>query len=305
MPSDLTPSEAVARLKRKAASDGLDLACAHCLDRGQKKLPDVLIISLATPMDDTGCMFLVPVAGRGAFTRAERLSLNGIFGFPGPAPNERLGVVDVLFTSAMSAEGNPGYTGRHLFTDVLHDRELKVFCRAREKSEYEVTARFSQMQFARMTGYDAAIDPELARLAGATLFAGARIRLNGGDGVIAGTGVRHGAGAPSLSVIADMFPMAPGVVLGDAAGVMDRHNLTLAIPLAAVALPETLLTRAAELAASTPVAEHGKLIATELGLAAAMSAGVFQLADPGPAPAETGQRRDFCGNVAEHGTVLI
>ncbi len=303
MPSDLTPSEAVARLKRKAASDGLDLACAHCLDRGQKKLPDVLIISLATPMDDTGCMFLVPVAGRGPSPRRAAFA-QWYLRLPRPGPQRAARVVDVLFTSAMSAEGNPGYPGRHLFTDVLHDRELKVFCRAREKSEYEVTARFSQMQFARMTGYDAAIDPELARLAGATLFAGARIRLNGGDGVIAGTECAMAPGQPSLSVIADMFPMAPGWC-SRCRRVMDRHNLTLAIPLAAVALPETLLTRAAELAASTPVAEHGKLIATELGLAAAMSAGVFQLADPGPAPAETGQRRDFCGNVAEHGTVLI
>ncbi len=281
MTKQRTTSEAVTELNGKSGK--LGIVCAHSLGKLPEAMPDILVVSSAAPACDAGCMFLVPVAGRGAFTRAERLTLNGIPGFIGPAPNERLGVVDVMFTSDMRAEGDDAYTGLHLFTDALLDHDLNVFCRSMEKTEHKAVTRLSRMQFGRMTVFDASLDSELAELAGDTLFAGARIRLNGGDAIIAGTGARCSAGSPSLSVIADLFPMRPEWLLRNKDGVMDRLNLTLAIPLAAVADPEALLRRASALASGrTDDAEA--LAASEDDLASALAGAAFRLADPGSDP---------------------
>lgn len=282
MTKQRTTSDAVAELNGKSGQ--LGIVCAHTLGgKPPEAMPDILVVSSATSACDAGCMFLVPVAGRGAFTRAERLTLNGIPGFIGPAPNERLGVVDVMFTSDMHTEGNTAYTGLHLFTDALLGRDLNVFCRSMEKTEHKAVTRLSRMQFGRMTVFDAPLDPELARLAGDTLFAGARVRLNGGDAIIAGNGARYTSDAPSLSVIADLFPMHPEWLLQDKDGVINRLNLTLAIPLAAVADPEALLRHASALASGrTDDAEA--LAATEDDMAAALAGKTFRLADPGPTP---------------------
>lgn len=281
MTKQRTTSDAVTELNTK--SGPLGIVCAHALGKLPEAMPDILVVSSAASACDAGCMFLVPVAGRGAFTRAERLTLNCIPGFIGPAPNERLGVVDVMFSSDMRAEGEDAYTGLHLFTDALLGRDLNVFCRSMEKTEHKAVTRLSRMQFGRMTVFDAVLDPELAGLAGDTLFAGARVRLNGGDAIIAGTGARCANGSPSLSVIADLFPMRPEWLLRDKDGVMDRLNLTFAIPLAAVPDPEALLRRASALASGrTDDAEA--LAASEDDLASALSKAAFRLADPGPAP---------------------
>ncbi|HIU17594.1 MAG TPA: hypothetical protein IAB01_03965 [Candidatus Avidesulfovibrio excrementigallinarum] len=274
-------TDAVAELNRKAREGSLDVVAAHVLTDAGRAVPDILVFAAAAPAFDAGCMFLVPVAGRGVFTRAAELSLNGVYGFVGPAPNERLGVIDVLFTSDMAAKGGAGYTGLHLFTDAILDHELNVFCRSMENTEHRSVTRLSKMQFARMTIYDAAMDPEFMALAGNTLFPGARLRVNGGDAIVAGSGARSVDEAPSLSLIADLFPMRPELLLCDANGVMARHNLTFAIPMAAVAEPEALLKRVLSLIAGRG-GDASRLAEAEDDLAAALRAGTFHQADPGP-----------------------
>lgn len=282
MTKPLSMTEAVAALKHKMETGILEVRCARAATVEHGRFPDILVYSAAVPAFDTACMFLVPVAGRGAFTRADRLFLNGIPGFIGPAPNERLGVVDVMFTSDMSAQDNPAYTGLHLFTDVLQDHELNVWCRSVEQTEHRAATRLSKMQFGRMTVFDAAVDPELGGLVDEALFPGARIRLNGGNAVIVGSGARYVDGQPSLSVIGDLFPMRPDLLIRDGRGTLDKHNLTFAIPLQAVAQPERLMERAAALAAGTPEAETPLLQEAEEALAADLASGIFRPADPGP-----------------------
>ena len=274
-------TDAMAELNRKTQEGSLEVVAAHACTDSSEGVPDILVFAAAAPAFDSGCMFLVPVAGRGVFTRAADLSLNGVHGFVGPAPNERLGVIDVLFTSDMSAKGTPGYTGLHLFTDALLDHELTVFCRSMENTEHQAVTRLSRMQFARMTIYDAAMDSELMALAGNTFFPGARLWVNGGDAIVAGSGVRSVAEAPSLSLIADLFPMQPDLLLCDADGVITRHNLTFAIPMAAVADPEALLKHVSDLVAARGE-DTSRLAAAEEDLAAALRAGTFHQADPGP-----------------------
>ena len=123
MSNPISTTAAVADLRAKAKAGTLDVALAHDLD-ASGKLPDILVIATQAAASDTGCLFLVPVASRGAFTRAAILGLNDVHGFVGPAPNERLGVIDVLFTSDMTSVSDPSYDGLKLITDALNDKEM-------------------------------------------------------------------------------------------------------------------------------------------------------------------------------------
>ncbi len=62
----------------------------------QRETVDIVTMGFASPIRGTGAMLCVLVAGRGVFTRAEEIRLNGVPGVPGPAPNERLGLVDTM-----------------------------------------------------------------------------------------------------------------------------------------------------------------------------------------------------------------
>ena len=50
---------------------------------------DIVTFGLEGSISGSAMMLLVPVAERGVFTRAEKIWLNRVRGFPGPAPNER------------------------------------------------------------------------------------------------------------------------------------------------------------------------------------------------------------------------
>lgn len=281
MSNTISTTLAVAALRSKAQAGTLDVALAHALD-GSGNLPDILVIATQASAVDTGCLFLVPVAGRGAFTRAGILGLNDVHGFIGPAPNERLGVVDVLFTSDMTSLTNPSYDGLKLFTDILNDKQLKIYCQSLEMTEHHAVTRLSKLQFARMTVYDSVVDKELLAMASANaMFPGARLHLNGADAIVAGSGCRSSDDKPSLALIADMFTMKPELLLTDEAGVLNRHNIVFAIPTASVADPKALMKRAAAIAA-TADADAEKLLAAEKILAAELISDVFHQVDLGP-----------------------
>lgn len=254
---------------------------------GQDKdgpLPEVLIVSQSCSLSDTGAMFLVPVSGRGIFTRAARISLNGIPGFIGPAPNERLGMVDVMYSADMTAEGNPDYTGRHLFFDFLRGARIEVSCLSVEGTAYQSGTTLDVMQFARFFVFDAALDPLLAALSGRAFFAGNTIWLNGGSGLITGCGSRNSPSRPSLSVVADFFPMLQDLLLLNRDNSLARHNLTLAIPVALAGEPRALLARAAELAGQRSPEEVNHLNKAEDHVAEILLSSSFRFVDPGPMP---------------------
>ena len=66
---------------------------------------EVLITAFSSSIRGSAAMVLIPVAERGVFTRARKIWLNGVQGHPGPAPNERLGVVDTLVFADQKIEG--------------------------------------------------------------------------------------------------------------------------------------------------------------------------------------------------------
>jgi putative methanogenesis marker 16 metalloprotein len=121
--------------------------------RGHKfKVGEVDVVTCATRgiMSGTAAMFVVPVTGPGVFARAEKIWLNGIPGTPGPAPNERLGVVDVLIHGTGHSKYNPmGYGGGHLFKDLLEGKEVHVEMESIEGRYYESHFKLKDLDFAR------------------------------------------------------------------------------------------------------------------------------------------------------------
>lgn len=207
---------------------------------------DLDVVTLAFSSSLAGCavMVVVPVAGRGDFTRAESISLNGVEGFPGPAPNERMGIVDTLiFSEKERKDHDPEYRGADLIYDLLRGNSIEVECLTEEGGFYTNSFRLPDIQFARMYTYNSrlpttAADPRTEGNAVATpwdvLRAGYKVLLNRAEAVIIGSGIRSKPEALSLSLAADLFSMdvemlSPPQEGGDGLG----HN-TIAIPIPVV-----------------------------------------------------------------------
>jgi len=79
----------------------------------------------------------IPVAERDEFERADGVWLNDVPAFPGPCPNERLGIVDVIVYGTAPANTNPEYGGGHLFRDIVEGKEIEV----RVKTENKIIER--------------------------------------------------------------------------------------------------------------------------------------------------------------------
>ncbi len=111
---------------------------------------DVVTCATRSVMSGTAAMFVVPVSGPGSFTRAEKIWLNGVPGVPGPAPNERLGVVDALIHGTAHSRYDPReYGGGHLFRDLLEGKEIYAEVESAEGKFFESHFTIHDLEFAR------------------------------------------------------------------------------------------------------------------------------------------------------------
>ncbi|HPH35250.1 MAG TPA: homocysteine biosynthesis protein, partial [Methanoregulaceae archaeon] len=103
-----------AELKRQVA-DGEHLSVA-----------DVDVVTTATfgIMSGTLALMHIPVSAPGTFHHAAKAWLNGVPAIPGPCPNERLGVVDLVVFGTSRA--NQSYGGGHLFRDLVEGSEVEI-----------------------------------------------------------------------------------------------------------------------------------------------------------------------------------
>jgi len=180
---------------------------------------DVAVFAFGASMRGCAGMILVPVAGRGVFTRAESITLNAVPAHPGPAPNERLGVVDAQIFSDQTADwlqDGPVAPGAQVLLDVLDNRKIQVECQSIDGGVFHNAFRMDEVEFARMVTYNTFLPARLhltrdgrppAHLA--MLRTGSTIFLNGASGVVIGDGTRSAPGKASLSLSADMLQMAP------------------------------------------------------------------------------------------------
>ncbi|MHC1605155.1 MAG: methanogenesis marker 16 metalloprotein [Candidatus Methanofastidiosia archaeon] len=215
------------------------------LREGKRITPgDVDVVTTGTCgiMSGTAAILSIPVAERRRFGKADKLFLNDVMAFPGPCPNESLGIVDAVVYGTSYA--NNEYGGGHLFRDMAEGKKIGVRVEADNKIfEKEVT--MSDMGFARMvttrtscknyvgflnsekhefksifsvTGLKGPYKElsvsgcgEINPLENDPLFGiigvGTKILVNGAVGYVMGEGTRSNREKPNLSVYADMKRM--------------------------------------------------------------------------------------------------
>jgi len=202
---------------------------------------DVVVVAFRADISGTAAMMVVPVTERGIFTRARKIWLNGVPGFPGPAPNERLGVVDTLVFADQEGRDDD-YYGADLLVDVIEGKKIAVECLSVEGDMYHGAFSMDVLQFARMYVYNAFLPGPGPEAILGTIGVGSRILLNGAQGVVVGRGTRSTIHRNSLSLSAEMFEMTVPAVKSKIRGVRAWNVIALAVPVVSPAVLDELLT---------------------------------------------------------------
>ncbi|MDR0778610.1 MAG: methanogenesis marker 16 metalloprotein [Methanomassiliicoccaceae archaeon] len=231
---------------------------------------DVDVVTTGTfgIMSGTMAIFTLPVAPPGSFGKADTIKLNGVPGYPGPCPNENLGLVDCVVYGTSKYDMN--YGGGHLFKDLVKGDTIQVEA-VSDGKVFRKEMTLHEIPFARMVvtrgafmNYTAFVNPEesafdtifsVTGMAGplkeasvsgcgeinplqndpsrAYLKEGAPILLNGADGRIIGEGTRSTSLRPNLSAAADMKDMDAGMMGGfiTSAGPECMTSFAAAIPI--------------------------------------------------------------------------
>jgi len=234
-----TPRSVATINRRVADGDAVVWTAAELAERCNAGVPvalddvDIVTVAFASSLSGTSAMLCVPVTGRGIFTRAETIRLNGVPGQPGPAPNERLGVVDTMIMADEEGDAGGGYDGAALLLDILRGNEIRIECVAVEGTRHNATITLPDLEFARLYVYNAFLadmPPPTPILA--ALGRGSRVLLNGAQGLIVGGGSRDAEDARALSLAADMYTMDPTLMSG--LDIADRggtgHMIGVAVP---------------------------------------------------------------------------
>lgn len=203
---------------------------------------DVVVVAVRADISGTAAMMVVPVTERGVFTRARKIWLNGVPGFPGPAPNERLGVVDTLVFADQQGR-NANYHGTDLLIDVIEGKQIAVECVSAEGDTYHGAFTRDVLQFARMYVYNSFLPGPGAEAVLSAIGVGSRILLNGAQGIVIGRGTRSSTRTKSLSLSAEMYDMTPPLVNTTDGGVRAWNTIALAIPVVSRAVLHDLLGR--------------------------------------------------------------
>ena len=205
---------------------------------------DVVTCGTCGIMSGTYAVLSFPVASPGSFLKADRITLNGVPCTPGPCPNERLGVVDlILFGTSF---GPDSYGGGHLIRDLVEGRVIDVEVTAEGRS---IPARIdiTEIPHARLFTTRSAFRNYVAMVNGGLspasavfsvrplapdcteatvsgcgeisplendpslrfLSPGMPVLVNGGHGFVIGSGTRSSRERPNIAVHADLSQMDP------------------------------------------------------------------------------------------------
>ncbi len=232
---------------------------------------DVDVVTTATCglMSGTAAILSVPVAERGEFERADQIWLNDVPAFPGPCPNERLGIVDLIVYGPTSSISDPyAYGGGHLLRDLVEGKDIQVRVDS-DGETFENRVTLDDLGYARIFTTRSAFKNYMAFLntqkdevksifsvmglegpykeisvSGCgeinpiendpdldAIGVGSKILLNGGIGYVVGEGTRSEPENPNLSVIADMKNMEPQFMGGFKTSEGPECITSLAVPI--------------------------------------------------------------------------
>lgn len=218
--------------------------------RRGEDVKDVDVVTSATCgiMSGTMAILSFKVAERGTFIKAKSVLMNGVPAFPGPCPNERLGIVDVvLYGTSMSIYNPSRYGGGALIRDLIEGKRVEVRVESVEGKVVERSITLWDMTYAKMIttrscfrNYMAFVNPQdkpvrsifsvlemdgglkMASVSGCgeinplekdpllkNIGIGTKVLINKASGYVIGVGTRATKDRPNLSISADIKGMSP------------------------------------------------------------------------------------------------
>jgi putative methanogenesis marker 16 metalloprotein len=85
------------------------------------------------------------------------VDINGIPAFPGPCPNEYLGIVDLIIYGTTQSQTINNYCGGSLFRDIVEGKQVEILAKSAEGETIKKELRLEDMQFAKLAGTRQAI----------------------------------------------------------------------------------------------------------------------------------------------------
>ncbi|MFX1327072.1 MAG: methanogenesis marker 16 metalloprotein [Promethearchaeota archaeon] len=220
------------------------------INEGKKvKFEDVDIITTATKGLMSGIMgiFSFRLSPPKTLRKFTEISINGIPAFPGPCPNEYLGIADLIIYGTTQSKTRKNYCGGSLFREMVEGKLIDIVAKSAEGEILEKRMKLEDMQFAKLMGtrqaiknYNAMINCESYKVD--TIFSclpfepnkseitfsgcgalnpfqndpnfevfgvGVPILVNGNIGHLIGPGTRNYIAKPNMMTIAPMIGMKP------------------------------------------------------------------------------------------------
>jgi putative methanogenesis marker 16 metalloprotein len=220
------------------------------IDDGEKvHFDDVDVVTTATKGLMSGIMgiFSFRLSPPKTLRKFTEVSINGIPTFPGPCPNEYLGIVDLIIYGTAQSKTRKNYCGGSLFRDFVEGKTIEISAKSSEGENIIKKLTLNNMQFAKLMGtrqaiknYNAMINCESYKVdtifsclpfeankaqitfsgCGAlnpfqndpefeTYGVGSPILINGSIGYLMGPGTRNYIAKPNMMTIAPMIDMKP------------------------------------------------------------------------------------------------
>ncbi|TET57610.1 MAG: methanogenesis marker 16 metalloprotein [Promethearchaeota archaeon] len=130
------------------------------INDGEKvKFEDVDIVTTATKALMSGIMgiFSFRLSPPKTLRKFTEVQINGIPTFPGPCPNEYLGIVDLIIYGTAQSQTIENYCGGSLFREMVEGKSVNISAKSAEGETIEKEMKLEDMQFAKLMGTRQAI----------------------------------------------------------------------------------------------------------------------------------------------------
>ncbi|MFX0010804.1 MAG: methanogenesis marker 16 metalloprotein [Candidatus Hermodarchaeota archaeon] len=213
------------------------------------KFEDVDVITTATKGLMSGIMgvFSFRLSLPKTLRKFTEISMNGISAFPGPCPNEYLGIADLIVYGTAQSQTREHYCGGSLFRELVEGKPVEIIAKSSEGEVIERNLTLEDMQYAKLMGtrqaiknYNAMLNCESYQVD--TIFSclpfepnksqltfsgcgalnpfqndpefqsfgvGTPLLVNGAIGYLIGPGTRNYIEKPNMMTIAPMSQMSP------------------------------------------------------------------------------------------------
>ena len=130
------------------------------ISKGKKvKFEDIDIVTTATKGLMSGIMgiFSFRLSPPKTLRKFNEVNINGIPTFPGPCPNEYLGIVDLIIYGTAQSKTIDNYCGGSLFREIVEGKTITIIAKSAEGETIEKEMKLEDMQFAKLAGTRQAI----------------------------------------------------------------------------------------------------------------------------------------------------